>query len=159
MAGKRSVVSMDFISLFCGHCLWKTSFFCGPSTYIFGFKKPSLYGGIVVTKNLFGMSHLWSQYKRIFGRHLQLKTTTLLVLFLWLINSLKNLYIICLLITLRNLAFFYLQYGFRSTHSTAHLLTVLSDRIVRAFNRSEATQAVAIDISKNFDRAWHTGLI
>ena len=31
------------------------------------------------------------------------------------------------------------QYGFRSSPSTADLLTVLSDRIVRAFNRSRAT--------------------
>ena len=31
------------------------------------------------------------------------------------------------------------QYGFRSSQSTANLLTVLSDRIARAFNRSEAT--------------------
>ena len=31
------------------------------------------------------------------------------------------------------------QYGFRSSRSTADLLTVLSDRIDRAFNRSGAT--------------------
>ena len=31
------------------------------------------------------------------------------------------------------------QYGFRSSQSTADLLTGLSDRIARAFNRSEAT--------------------
>ena len=29
--------------------------------------------------------------------------------------------------------------GFRSSRSTADLLTVVSDRIARAFNRSEAT--------------------
>ena len=45
------------------------------------------------------------------------------------------------------------QYGFRSS-STANRLTVVSDRITRAFNRSSATQAVALDISKAFDRAW-----
>ena len=44
------------------------------------------------------------------------------------------------------------QYGFRSSRSTADLLTVKSDRIARAFNRSWATQAVALDISKAFDR-------
>ena len=32
-----------------------------------------------------------------------------------------------------------LQYGFRSFRSTADLLTVISDRIARAFNRSGAT--------------------
>ena len=44
------------------------------------------------------------------------------------------------------------KYGFRSSRSTADLLTVLSDRIARAFNRSGATRAVALDISKAFDR-------
>ena len=51
------------------------------------------------------------------------------------------------------------QYGFRSSRSTADLLTVVSDRIARAFNRTGATQAVALDISKAFDRVWHTGLL
>ena len=49
------------------------------------------------------------------------------------------------------------QYGFRSSGSTADFLTVVSDRIARAFNRSEATRAVTLDISKAFDRVWHTG--
>ena len=43
------------------------------------------------------------------------------------------------------------QYGFRSSWSTADLLTVASDRI--------ATQAVVLDISKAFDRVWHAGLL
>ena len=51
------------------------------------------------------------------------------------------------------------QYGFRSSRSTSDLLTVVSDRIARAFNRSVATQAVALDISKAFDRVWHAGLL
>ena len=51
------------------------------------------------------------------------------------------------------------QYGFRSSRSTADLLTVLSDRIARTFNRSGATQAVALDISKAFDRVWHAALL
>ena len=51
------------------------------------------------------------------------------------------------------------QYGFRSSRSTADLLTVVSHRIARAFNRSGATQAVALDISKAFDRVWHGGLL
>ena len=42
--------------------------------------------------------------------------------------------------------------GFRSSRSTADLLTVASDRIARAFNRSGATRAVALDIFKAFDR-------
>ena len=44
------------------------------------------------------------------------------------------------------------QYGFRSSRSTADLLTVVSDRIAKAFNKSGATGAVALDISKAFDR-------
>ena len=51
------------------------------------------------------------------------------------------------------------QYGFRSSRSTADLLTVVTDRIARAFNRSGATRAVALDISKAFDRVWHTDLL
>ena len=51
------------------------------------------------------------------------------------------------------------QYGFRSCQSTADLLTVVSDRIARAFNKSGATRAVALDISKAFDRVWHAGLL
>ena len=56
--------------------------------------------------------------------------------------------------------FSYLQYGFRSSRSTADLLTVAKVlRIVRAFNRCEVTQAVALDTSKAFDRVWHAGLL
>ena len=38
-------------------------------------------------------------------------------------------------------------------------LTVVSDRISRVFNRSGTTRAVALDISKAFDRVWHAGLL
>ena len=48
--------------------------------------------------------------------------------------------------------FYDLQFGFRSFPSTADLLTVVSNRIARSFNRSGATRAVALDISKAFDR-------
>ena len=51
------------------------------------------------------------------------------------------------------------QYGFRSSRSTADLLAVVSDRIARAFNSFRATRAVALDISKAFDRVWHAGLL
>ena len=51
-----------------------------------------------------------------------------------------------------------LQYGFRPSRSTAYLLTVVSDRIARAFNRSVATRAVALNISQAFDRVRHAGL-
>ena len=48
------------------------------------------------------------------------------------------------------------QYGFRPSRTTANLLTVVSDRIVRAFNRAGTTRAVALDIANAFDRVWHT---
>ena len=52
-------------------------------------------------------------------------------------------------------SFFYdFHYGFRSSQSTADLSTVLSDRIARTFNGSGATRAVALDISKAFNRVW-----
>ena len=51
------------------------------------------------------------------------------------------------------------QYGFRSSLSTTDLLKIVSDRIARAFNRSGATRAVALDISTAFDRDWHAGLL
>ena len=51
------------------------------------------------------------------------------------------------------------KYGFRSSRSTADLLTVLSDRIARAFNRFGATRAVGLDIFKAFDKVWHAGLL
>ena len=51
------------------------------------------------------------------------------------------------------------QYGFRSSRSTADLLTVVSDGIAGTFNNSGATRAGALDISKAFDRVWHAGLL
>ena len=51
------------------------------------------------------------------------------------------------------------QYGFRSSGSTADLLTVISDRTAWAFNRSGATRAVGLDIYNAFDRFWHVGLL
>ena len=103
-----------------------------------------------------GKSHRWFQYLRMSAKGLQLKTTTLLVFFLWLGKSLKNLYIIVLLISYRNVDFFpEFLYGFRYFSSISDLLTVVSGRIGRAFNRSKA---VALDISKVFDWVWDVGL-
>ena len=39
---------------------------------------------------IFVSSHQWSQYLRILGKYIQLKTTALLVIFLWLVKSLKT---------------------------------------------------------------------
>ena len=51
------------------------------------------------------------------------------------------------------------QYDFRSSWSTADLLTVVSNRFDRAFNRSGAIQAVALDIPEAFSRFCHAGLL
>ena len=51
------------------------------------------------------------------------------------------------------------QYGFKSFRSNADLLTVAADRIARAYNRPSATQAVALDMVKTFDRVSHAGLL
>ena len=51
------------------------------------------------------------------------------------------------------------QYSFRFPQSTADFLRVVSDTISRTFNRFGATGAVALDISKAFDRVWHAGLL
>ena len=50
-------------------------------------------------------------------------------------------------------------YGFMPSRFTADLLTVVSDRIARAFNSSGATRVVALDIFKTFDMVWHAGLL
>ena len=47
------------------------------------------------------------------------------------------------------------QYGFRSSPSTAGLLTVVFDRTARDFNTSGVTRVVALDISKAFDSVIH----
>ena len=51
------------------------------------------------------------------------------------------------------------QYGFWSSWSIADLLKMVSDKIARAFSRSRATRAVALDISNAFDRVWRAGLL
>ena len=51
------------------------------------------------------------------------------------------------------------QYGFRSSQLTANLLTVVSDRTARAFNRYGAAWAVILDTSKAFDRVWHAEVL
>ena len=48
---------------------------------------------------------------------------------------------------------------FKISSSTADLLTVVSDRIARIFNRSGATRAVTLVTFKAFDRVWHAGLL
>ena len=58
-------------------------------------------------ESCFGRSHWRFPYLRMLGKGLLLKTSALLVFFLWLVKSLKNLQILGLLITLRNMAFIF----------------------------------------------------
>ena len=44
-------------------------------------------------------------------------------------------------------------------HQLQIFADLVSDRIVRAFNRSWAARAVALDISKAFNRVWHVFLL
>ena len=88
-------------------------------------------------------------YLRMLGKGLRPKTTALLVFFLWLVKSLNNM----IVDHLEKCGLFSdFQYGFRSSRLTADLVTGVSNRIARAFNRSGATRAIALDISKVFDR-------
>ena len=48
---------------------------------------------------------------------------------------------------------------FKSSQSTSHFLTVMSDKIAAAFYKSGATQTVALDISKGFHKKWHPDLL
>ena len=74
------------------------------------------------------------------GKDLLLKTTTLLV-FLKVVSKVFEKLINNRIVDHLNKCglFSDFQYGFRSSRSTADLLTVVSDRIARAFNRSGAT--------------------
>ena len=100
--------------------------------------------------------HWWSLYLRMPGKGLLLKTTALLF-FLWLVKSEVNNKIVDHLEICGLFSDFH--YGFRSSWSTAYLLTVVSGKIARAFNKSGATWAVALDISKGFGRVWHDRLL
>ena len=57
------------------------------------------------------------------------------------------------------MALFCFQYSFRSSRSTADLVTVVFDKIAWVFNKCWATRAASLDISKAFDRVWHVGLL
>ena len=51
------------------------------------------------------------------------------------------------------------QYGFRSSRSTADVLTVITHRISEAIAKGNHTRLIALDISKAFDKVWHKGLL
>ena len=51
-----------------------------------------------------------------------------------------------------------LQYGFRTFRSTADIPTVLSEHIYNSLDAGGETRAIALDISKAFDKVLHAGL-
>ena len=50
------------------------------------------------------------------------------------------------------------EYGFGSSSSNADLLMFATNRIISDFNRSGVSRSGALDISKVFNRVWHTDL-
>ena len=55
--------------------------------------------------------------------------------------------------------FFWFPVWWQVFSITADLLRAVSDRIAWAFNRSEATQAVTLDISKALNRVWYADFL
>ncbi len=51
------------------------------------------------------------------------------------------------------------QYGFRKGRSAGDLLAFLTDSWLSSLNRFGETFAIALDISKAFDRVWHKALL
>ena len=51
------------------------------------------------------------------------------------------------------------QYGFRSSRSTADVLTVITHRISRALDSNLDARVITLDISNAFDKVWHKGLL
>ena len=90
------------------------------------------------------------------GKGLLLKTTALS-----LVKSLKNVEVYNRIVDHLGKCDFFsdFQYGIRSSRSTAVHLTIVSDRITRAFKRPGATRAVALDLSKDLDRVLYAGLL
>jgi len=50
------------------------------------------------------------------------------------------------------------QFGFRPDHSTADLLTILSQKWNISLDKGEEVCAIALDIKGAFDKVWHGGL-
>ncbi len=51
------------------------------------------------------------------------------------------------------------QYGFRKSRSTADLLAFITHKWTNSFEAFGESRAVALDISKAFDRVWHKSLL
>ena len=83
------------------------------------------------------------------------KIYSMLVVFLRRVISLEKPVIDRLADHLENVTFSDFQYGFRLSCLTA----AVSDKIARAFKRCGATRAVAVDISRGFDRVCHANIL
>ena len=51
------------------------------------------------------------------------------------------------------------QFGFRPHHSTADILTILSQQWTNALDRGHEVCLIAMDIKGAFDKVWHNGLL
>ena len=94
------------------------------------------------------------------GKGLQQKTTALLVFCLCSVKSLKNLRIIGLLITWRNVTYFLISnmvLGLLDQLQIFQQLYLIE--LLWPLTNLGAIQAVALDISKASERAWHAGLL
>ena len=82
---------------------------------------------------------------------------SLLPIFAKIFESLINLAIVRHLVNAKLLSD--RQYGFRQARSTADILTVVSERMYHTLDKAGEARAVALDISKAFDKVWHKGLL
>jgi hypothetical protein len=51
------------------------------------------------------------------------------------------------------------QFGFRKAHTSLDLLAGMAQRWANALKEGKDVRAIALDISKAFDRVWHAGLL
>ena len=98
-------------------------------------------------------SLMWSLYLRILERGLWLNSIDLLVFFSVVSKIFEKL-----VDHLEIRSFCDFQYDFKSSRSSADLLTVASNKIDRAFSRSEATRAVTLH-NKTFGSVWYAALL
>ena len=101
--------------------------------------------------HIVGRFHRWSLYLRMLRKGLQsYRSTALLVFFSVVSKVFEKLVNNRTVDHLKKCGLFSdIQYGFRSSWSTADLLTVVSDRIARALSRSGTTRAVALHLSSS----------
>ena len=104
-----------------------------------------------------GRSHLLSQYDGERSMAKQYRPVSLLSVVCWVFEKLVNNRFVDHLEKCGLLSDF--RYGIKYSRPTADLLTVLSDRIARAFNMPVATLAVALNKSKAFDRVLQAGFL